>query len=530
MVFHCEFLIFVYLCGMKNLPIGIQSLSQLRDMDCVYVDKTQLIHKLVTTGSYYFLSRPRRFGKSLLVSTLKSLFLGHKLLFDGLWIMDNWDWTKTHPVIHISFDATDYQGLGLEKAIIQEIGFCAKEYGIELIQTTMKSQFKELIIALATKYGKVVLLIDEYDKPLIDYLEDHKIEQAKAHREILRDFYSVLKSTGDHLRLVFITGISKFSKVSLFSHLNNLKDITVGKRYAALTGYTQEELEFYFDDYIESCQESLDMSREELLEQMKIWYDGYTWDGVTEVYNPFGTLNFLDDQMFKNHWFKTGSPNFLIQQMRKYDRFNVENSVVNEALLDKYDIENMALVPLMFQTGYLTVKSLNPLTGNMVLDYPNKEVRESMYQFLIDDIAQNSHRMHTGLTIQDLNKAFLNKDLTQVKAIIQGLLADLPAETYKNQTEGLYHGLIHIVFTYLGMFINSEVHSALGRADAVVQTLTDIFIFEFKFNKTAEEAIEQIHKKQYAHKYHALNKPITGIGVNFDSAKRQVDGWIEEVL
>ena len=515
---------------MKNLPIGIQSLTQLREMNCVYVDKTELIHKLVTTGSYYFLSRPRRFGKSLLISTLKALFEGKKSLFEGLWIEDKWDWSKTNPVIHISFDAADYQGLGLEKAIQKELKRCARDYLIDLLETTLKSQFEELIVALSAKYGKVVLLIDEYDKPIIDYLEDEKLDQAKANRLVLRDFYSVLKNTGDHLKLVFITGISKFAKVSLFSHLNNLRDITVGKHYAALTGYTQEELEFYFDDYLESCRENLGISREVLLEQMKIWYDGYTWDGVTEVYNPFGTLNFLADQMFKNYWFSTGSPNFLIEQMRKHTRFDVENSVIDFANLEKYDIDNLALIPLMFQTGYLTVKNVNPMTGMMVLDYPNKEVRESMYQFLIDDIAKNPHRIYTGMTIQDLNKAFITKDLTQVKAIIQALLADLPAETYKNQTEGLYHGLIHIVFNYLGVLLNSEVHSSLGRADAVVQTLTDIYIFEFKFNKTAEEAIEQIHKKQYADKYRALNKPITGIGVNFDSANRQMDGWMEEAL
>jgi hypothetical protein len=515
---------------MKNLPIGIQSFADIRESDYIYVDKTQLVHQLVTTGKYYFLSRPRRFGKSLLISTLKSLFLGRKDLFEGLWIEDKWDWSKTNPVIHISFDAVSYTEMTLSEGLKIELSNQAKDYGLTLSSQDLKGLFKEFIMALSAKYGKVVLLIDEYDKPLIDYLEDDKLEQAKANRLILRDFYSVLKNIGDHLKLLFITGISKFSKVSLFSHLNNLKDITVGKRYAALTGYTQEELEFYFDDYIESCQESLGMSREELLQQMKIWYDGYTWDGVTEVYNPFGTLNFLDDQMFKNHWFTTGSPNFLIQQMRKFDRFDVENSSVDAASLDSYDIDNMELIPLMFQTGYLTVKKLNPRTSEMVLDYPNKEVRESMYQFLIHDIAKNPRRLHTGLTIQDLNKAFITKDLAQVQAIIKGLLADLPAETYKNQTEGLYHGLIHIVFNYLGLFVNSEVHSALGRADAVVQTLTDIYVFEFKFNKTAEEAMEQIHKKQYAHKYHALNKPITGIGVNFDSATRQMDGWIEEVL
>jgi hypothetical protein len=515
---------------MKNLPIGIQSFADIRESDYIYVDKTQLVHKLVTTGKYYFLSRPRRFGKSLLISTLKSLYLGHKALFEGLWIEDKWDWSKTNPVIHISFDAVSYTEMTLTEGLKIELRNQAKNYGLTLSSQDLKGLFKEFIMALSAKYGKVVLLIDEYDKPLIDYLENDKLEQAKANRIILRDFYSVLKSIGDHIQLLFITGISKFSKVSLFSHLNNLRDITIGKHYAALTGYTQEELEFYFEEYIESCQEGLDMSRGELLEQMKIWYDGYTWDGVTEVYNPFGTLNFLADQMFKNHWFTTGSPNFLIQQMRKFDRFDVENSSVDAASLDSYDIDNMELIPLMFQTGYLTVKKLNPRTSEIVLDYPNKEVRESMYQFLIHEIAKNPRRLHTGLTIQDLNKAFITKDLAQVKAIIKGLLADLPAETYKNQTEGLYHGLIHIVFNYLGLFVNSEVHSALGRADAVVQTLTDIYVFEFKFNKTAEEAIEQIHKKQYAHKYHALNKPLTGIGVNFDSANRQIDGWVEEIL
>jgi hypothetical protein len=515
---------------MKNLPIGIQTLSEIRENDCVYVDKTQLVHKLVTTGKYYFLSRPRRFGKSLLISTLKSLFLGEKELFEGLWIEDKWDWSKTNPIIHISFDAVDYQGLGLEKAILRLLDSCAKDYAIQLSETTLKSKFQELIKALDAQYGKVVLLIDEYDKPLIDYLEEDKIDQAKANRVVLRDFYSVLKSAGTQLRLVFITGISKFAKVSLFSHLNNLTDITLTERYAALTGYTQEELEFYFADYIDSCCEKLQMSREELLQQMKIWYDGYTWDGVTEVYNPFGTLNFLNDQFFKNYWFATGSPEFLIQQMRKYDRFDVENSRVDSSILDKYDIENLALIPLLFQTGYLTVKSANPRTGEYVLDYPNKEVRQSMYAFLIDDIAKNPHRINTGLTIQDLNKAFLSRDLAQVKKILKGLLADLPDQTYKNQTEGLYHGLIHLVFNYLGMFVNSEVHSSQGRADAVVQTLTDVYIFEFKFNKTAQEALDQITKQDYAGKYQASGKTITGIGVNFNSVERTIDGWLENVL
>ena len=512
---------------MKNLPIGVQSLSEIRARNCVYVDKTQLVKQLATTGKYYFFSRPRRFGKSLLISTLKELYLGNKAVFEGLWIENNWDWSKKNPVIHISFDDVDYQGLGLNDAILEQLDECAALYDIILEKITLKSKFRELLAALSTQYGKVVILIDEYDKPIIDFLEKEEIDLAKENRLVLRDFYSILKNADNQLELLFITGISKFTKVSLFSHLNNLKDITLNEKYAALTGYTQAELEFNFDDYLLSCEKKLNISRETLLNEMKIWYNGYSWDGVTKVYNPFGTLNFLDDQTFRNHWFSTGSPDFLIQQMRRLTYYNVENAIVNDRILDKYDLENLTLIPLLFQTGYLTVKKLDRMTGDMVLDYPNKEVRESMYEFLIDDVSRNPQRVHTGLTIKDLEKAFVTRDLEKVKTILDSLLADLPVEAYSKQTEGLFHGLIHLVFKYLGVFVNSEVHSSKGHADSVVQTLTDVYIFEFKFNKTAQEGIEQIKKKDYAAPYRASDKVITGIGVNFSTDKKGIDDWIE---
>jgi hypothetical protein len=515
---------------MKNLPIGIQTLQQIRAKNCVYVDKTRLVHQLATTGTYYFLSRPRRFGKSLLISTLNELYLGNKILFEGLWIENNWDWTKTNPVLHFSFDDMSYKQLGLEAAIVQELKRLAKHYQIDLLTTDYKSQFKELLENLALTHGKVVLLVDEYDKPIIDFLEKHEIDQAKFNRDILREFYGVVKNADKLLELVFITGISKFSKVSLFSHLNNLADITLKPKYATLTGYTQAELEFYFDDYLQDCAESLQISREELLKQMKIWYDGYSWDGVTEVYNPFGTLNFLSDKTFFNHWFSTGSPDFLIKKMRTLTYYNVENSIVNNRILDKYDIDNLTLIPLLFQTGYLTVKKVDRMTGDMVLDYPNKEVRESMYEFLIDDVSNNPQRIHTGMTIEDLKNAFVARDLEKVKTILNSLLADLPVEAYLKQTEGLFHGLIHLVFKYLGLFVSSEVHSSQGHADTVVQTLTDVYIFEFKFNKTAQQGIDQIKKLDYAGKYRASDKVITAIGVNFNSDKKGIDDWIEESL
>jgi Predicted AAA-ATPase/PD-(D/E)XK nuclease superfamily len=515
---------------MKNLPIGIQTLPQIRAKNGIYVDKTQLVHQLVTSGTYYFLSRPRRFGKSLTISTIKELYLGNKAVFEGLWIEDKWDWSKTNPVLHFSFDTLGYGELGLVESLKSELRDKAEEFDIDLVKTDLKGLFKELLQKLSKKHGKVVLLIDEYDKPIIDYLEHLELEQAKANRLILRDFYGVLKNSGDFLELVFITGISKFAKVSLFSHLNNLDDITLSEQYGTLVGYTEAELKKYFPDYLETVAQKLNISFDTLLDNMRLWYNGYSWDGMNHVFNPFGTLRFLSNQRFQNYWFATGSPQFLIEQMRKHARFDVENTVVDNTILDKYDIENIALIPLLFQTGYLTVKSVDAMTGDMVLDYPNKEVRESMYQFLIDDLAKNAYRTHTGHTIQDLNKAFLSSDLPQVKKILNSLLADLPSEAFEKQREGLYHGLIHLVFSYLGLFAQSEVHSSFGRADAVVQTLTDIFIFEFKFNKTAQEAFDQIIKTNYANKYQTSGKKITGIGVNFNADKREIDGWIDEVL
>jgi hypothetical protein len=263
---------------------------------------------------------------------------------------------------------------------------------------------------------------------------------------------------------------------------------------------------------------------------MRLWYDGYSWDGISRLYNPYGTLKFLANQRFENFWFSTGSPQFLIQQMKKITFFNVENAIVNNRILDKYDIENIELIPLLFQTGYLTIKSIDAMTGDMVLDYPNKEVRESMYSFLIDDIAKNPQRIHTGLTINDLNNAFVARDLEKVKTILNSLCADLPVEVFVKQTEGLYHGLIHVVFKYLGVFVNSEVHSSQGHADSIVQTLTDVYIFEFKFNKTAQDGLDQIKKQNYADPFRASGKVITGIGVNFNADKRGIDDWIEEVI
>ncbi len=521
---------FVYLYSMKNLPIGIQTLTELRAFNGIYVDKTQLVHRLVTTGKYYFFARPRRFGKSLLVSTLKELFKGNRAVFEGLWIEPQWDWTQTHPVIHLSFDAIDYQEQSLSDALKQTLAKQAQLFGLELTEPTLASQFKELLEKLYAKHGRVVLLVDEYDKPIIDYLETEHLDKAKVNRQTLRDFYSIVKSSDEYLRLVFITGISKFAKVSLFSHLNNLDDISLDERYSTLAGYTLQEIERYFGAYLDSVQIKLKLSRWVLLAQMQIWYNGYSWDGTTRVYNPFDTLSFFAKREFRNYWFSTGNPRFLIEQMKKHGQFAIENTSANSVIFDKFDIEHIELIPLLFQTGYLTIRERDELPGYYILDYPNQEVRESMYQFLLDDLAYNPQHPHTGRTMLDMNRAFLEGNLDGVRQILTSILADLPSQTYLKQTEGLYHGLIHIIFSYLGIFIQSEVHSSQGRADAVVQTPTAVYVFEFKFNQTAEIALAQLRANGYGEPFRASGRAITAIGVNFDSESRTLNDWQAEPL
>ena len=514
---------------MKNLPIGIQTLPEFLDFNFIYVDKTEMINQLVTTGKYYFLSRPRRFGKSLLISTIKELFEGNKKSFKGLWIEDKWDWTKTNPVIHISFDMVSFCEFGLEKAISNQLLSYAKHFGVELINTGYSSQFLELLEKVTKKHGDVVLLIDEYDRPIIDLMEKDSIEQAKNNQAVLREFYAILKGAAPFLRLIFVTGISKFTKTSMFSVLNNLKDITLTPKYATLTGYTQEELEFYFKDYIDAAATDLNISRDILLENMKVWYNGFSWDGVQKVYNPFGTLNFFDEKQFSNYWFSTGTPTMLLKQMQKQGVYDVENTEINGIVLERYDLDNLEIIPLLFQTGYLTIKKLDKMTNDMVLDYPNKEVRQSMYRFLVDGFSETKGGTADNL-IRNLTAAFQANNLDHVRVTINSVLAGLPYETFEKQTEGLYHGLVHLIFKLLGTVMQSEVHSARGRADCIVKTATHIYIFEFKFNKTAEEAIAQIDTKKYGETYRTSSKQIVGIGVNFNLKEREIDGWLVKNL
>jgi hypothetical protein len=515
------------------LSIGKQSFRRLREDNCIYVDKTELIYNLCTQGSVYFLSRPRRFGKSLIVSTLAELFKGSRELFKNLWVEDKWDWTKQSPIIHISFSSVSYRNQGLEAGIRQHLLKLYKENHVDTDgETDISLLFADLIKQIHNKHGKVVILIDEYDKPLIDYLEFHQLEQAKINQEILAFFYSGLKDCDDFIRLLFITGVSKFTKVSLFSKLNNLTDLTVNPKFSTLTGYTKEEVEHYFEDYIQETLSVLtEYNRSELLEEMRLWYNGYSWDGKIRLYNPYDVMLFFFNQDFQSFWFQTGTPTFLVERMLRHNFYQVEDIEVNLTFLDEYSLDNLEITSLMFQSGYLTIKEKKG-KGDLVLSYPNQEVKDALYSLLISKMGKP--RSGGGITVQHLYKAFMKNDLEQVRNILTTLFDNLTYDVYAHQTvqqvEGFYHGLVYVLFKYLGILVQSEVHTTKGRADSIVQTPTHIYLLEFKINSDGATALQQIKTKKYAAPFAADSRTKIGIGINFNTSTRELDGWAEEVL
>lgn len=502
---------------MKKLPIGIQDFRTLIEGGNLYIDKTESIHRLISSGKYYFLSRPRRFGKSLTLSTIKEIYQGSRDLFEGLWIADQWDWDKVHRVIHFSFSKLDYQGKGLEQALIDLLGAEALKHGVELEEETIKSRFSELLQKLSAQ-SKVVLLIDEYDKPLIDYLED--LDKAKAHQLILKTFYSIIKDADPHIEFLLITGVSKFSKVSVFSDLNNLEDITIDWRFASMYGYTQTELEHYFEDYLKLVQQHTKKEKSQLLEKIKYWYNGYSWSPDQYVYNPFSILNFFNKATFSNFWFSSGTPTFLVNLLRDRLFFDFENIQVGDAIFQSYSLDNLETVSLLFQTGYLTIKGIDDF-GIYTLDYPNREVKDSMLQHLIAGFRYGSNTESSPLVIQ-LRHAFYENNLDKVISIINTLFKTIPSQIFLAKKEAFYHAIIHLVFTYLGQYIESEVNTSDGRIDAVVQTPSHIYIIEFKLDKSAQEAIAQIKEKGYADRFQNAKKAIVLLGINFSGENKAV--------
>lgn len=374
------FPIFPYLYHMKKYPIGIQDFRKLREGDFLYVDKTETIFDLIESGQYYFLSRPRRFGKSLLLSTLKYLFQGEKELFKGLWIEDKYQF-EPHPVLHFSFSTLGYKELGLETGLHQVLDRKASDADITLEQQGVGPRFQELLEKLSQKGKKVVLLIDEYDKPLVDYID--KPEMAETNRDILKTFFSVIKDADPFLRFFLITGVSKSSKVSLFSDLNHLRDITMGEQFETIAGYTQPELDTYFKPAIEQFAQKLGKSPEALKEEIRHWYNGYSWGTDRRLYNPFSILNLFAAKRFANYWWESGTPTFLIKRLREEFQYDLDQLIAGQIMFESFTIHDLNWMALLFQTGYLTVQNYDPEANLYTLGYPNREVKDTMHQHLL---------------------------------------------------------------------------------------------------------------------------------------------------
>lgn len=508
---------------MKRYPIGIQDFSELRNGGFVYVDKTRQIFDLVQRGKYYFLSRPRRFGKSLLLSTLKYLFLGRRELFHGLWVdkESGYAW-GSHPVIHFSFSSSGYKEIGLEQALLRLVDQAAAEYHIPLTSMGLSARFREFIHTLGSGTEKVVLLIDEYDKPLTDYLED--LPQAEANRETLKTFFSVLKDADPFLRFILITGVSKFSKVSLFSDLNNLNDLTRHPRYATLTGYTPEELDHYFGEDIPALAEANQLGVDEVKSRIQLWYNGYQWEPGQPVYNPFSVLRLFEAQRFRNYWWETGTPTLLLRALRQDFKFDLSDLRFGASLFDSYTLDNLDWRNLLFQTGYLTIKEYLEGLDVYVLDYPNHEVKASMSEYLMATF-RHSSVADTQPLFADLKLAFDEGNMPKLVDTINLIFSTIPYQIFDERREGFFHAILHIAFLGVGLLTESEVSRSNGRVDCVVKSKSAVYIIEFKLDDTAEAALEQIRTRRYGASFLGNSLPVIALGIGFSSATRSVADW-----
>ena len=491
---------------MLRYPIGLQDFEKLRINNFIYIDKTPQIFELLQGAGYYFFSRPRRFGKSLLLSTLNYIFEGKKELFKDLWIENKIEW-KEHPIIRLDFSAMNYRDLSLESEILDRLKKVAKKYGVKITARSAKKYFHELILALS-KNEKVVILIDEYDKPIIDYLEPEQIPTAKENRDIMKNFYGVLKNLDGHIRFLFITGVSKFSKVSIFSDLNHLLDITIHPKFGTIVGYTQSEVEHYFGEKIKEIAQNQGLSYEELLLKIKEWYNGYSWL-AEKVYNPFSVLCYLSSENLINHWFETGTPTFLVKIINKNFQYNFEKINADDRMLSNFLLDDIQALPLLFQTGYLTIdKKIEDL---FVLSYPNKEVKQSLTKHLLYDYTSETATSFVAMSIRD---AFEKHDFELFQEQINVLFSKIPYQIFDANQEKYYHAIIFLIFQLLGYYVENEVSTSKGRIDSVIFSKTNIYVLDFKINDSAESAISQIKEKEYYKKYLDRNKPIFLVGIS----------------
>ena len=514
---------------LKKCPLGIQTFSEVREGDYIYIDKTDMVYRMTQSFKYVFLSRPRRFGKSLLASTLHSYFSGKKELFKGLAIEKlETEWAE-HPVLHFDMSTAKHMDKEqLERFLGERLAFEERKYGIENPAKDINDRLTNLIVTAFEKTGsKVVVIIDEYDAPLLDVV--HEDELLPQLRQVMRNFYSPLKACDPYLRFVFLTGITKFSQMSIFSELNNLKNVSMMPEYAGICGITLEELQTKLTDYVDALADNLNLTREQAVQLLGKRYDGYhfCWPSP-DIFNPFSLLNALSDKRVDSYWFASGTPTYLIEMMRK---FGVAPSQIGptEAMASAFDAptERMtSLIPLLYQSGYLTIKDYYEEDNIYVLDIPNKEIRIGLMESLLPSYVQSG--FNAGLvTVSKMNRALRQGDLEGMLRLLQQYLLTIPQCDNTNY-EGHYQQLLFVIFSLLGEYVDVEVRTATGRVDMVMQAFGKLYLFELKLNRSAAAAMQQINLNDYPARFSQCGLPIVKVGINFDTATRTVSDWAIE--
>ena len=512
----------------KLYPVGIQNFESLRKDGFFYVDKTALMYRLVTTGRYYFLSRPRRFGKSLLISTLEAYFQGKRELFDGLAVASLEKEWKRYPVIHLDLNAKKFdRPEDLIRLIDRQLLVLEEEYGKVKTDETIDDRFVSLIRNMNGRTGeRVVILVDEYDKPLLQAIGNDALQNE--YRAILKAFYGVLKSMDGYIRFALLTGVTKFGKVSVFSDLNNLMDISMREEYADICGVSEAELLRDFDEDIRALALNNGQTYEQACAQLKEDYDGYHFcPDSPGIYNPFSLLNTFAKGRYGSYWFETGTPTYLVELLRKsdYDLEQMSREETDSETLDSIFTGDNP-IPVIYQSGYLTIKKYDKEFGLYTLGFPNREVEEGFLKFLMPYYAK-SDRTRSGFEIKRFVDDVRKGDIDGFMERLQGFLADCPYEMARD-VELHYQNVLFIVFRLAGLYTRVEYHTSRGRIDMVVQTADYVYVMEFKLDGSAEQALQQIEEKQYALPFAADSRKVFRIGVNFSSETRNIDRWIVE--
>ncbi len=512
----------------KLYPVGIQNFESLRKDGFFYVDKTALMYRLVTTGRYYFLSRPRRFGKSLLISTIEAYFQGKRELFDGLAVASLEKEWKKYPIIHLDLNAKKFDGpQDLIRLIDRQLLVYEAEYGKVETDETIDDRFVSLIRNMQDKTGeRVVILIDEYDKPLLQAIGNEELQDE--YKAILKAFYGVLKTMDGYIRFALLTGVTKFGKVSVFSDLNNLMDISMDERYTDICGISEEELLRDFDEDIRALAETNGQTYEEACAQLKEDYDGYHFcPDSPGIYNPFSLLNTFAKGRYGSYWFETGTPTYLVELLKKsdYDLEQMSREETDTETLDSIFTGNNP-IPVIYQSGYLTIKKYNRRFDLYTLGFPNREVEEGFLRFLMPYYAK-SNMGKSGFEIKRFVDDVEKGDIDGFMKRLQSFLSDCPYEMARD-VELHYQNVLFIVFRLAGLYTQVEYHTSRGRIDMVVQTADYVYVMEFKLDGSAEQALQQIEEKQYALPFAADSRKVFRIGVNFSSDTRNIDRWIVE--